>query len=62
MTWLRDNPSGLSFIVLAGTREVVIPRSLVEYRRKWKDPKRDVVEFTLPDWKIKQENLTEYVI
>lgn len=62
MPWVRDNE--LSFIVRAGKNEVVIPRSLVDYRRKWVNfAKREhMVDFTLPKWKVEQELLQQYVV
>jgi len=60
MTWVADREK--SFVVMKGDQEVYIPRSLVDYRRKWKDPDRWVIEFTLPQWKVEQEELDDYTV
>lgn len=63
MPFVRDNPTGLSFVVLKKQREVVIPRSLVLWRRKYKtESGQEMVDFNLPAWKVKQEGLEDYLL
>lgn len=51
-----------SFLVKGNDREIYIPRSLVEYRRKFQNLGQPWIEFTLPQWKVTQEKLDKYVI
>lgn len=47
------------------TRELWLPRSLIDYLRITPPPQpgpRPSIEFTLPEWKINQANLWDFVI
>jgi len=52
-----------SFTVRANGKEIYIPRSLVSYRRKWKEGSgRKMIEFTLPQWKVDDASLQKFVV
>ena len=60
MKWKSDREA--SFLVELGKRDLFIPRSLVEYRKKIPDGVVTWIEFTLPAWKVRQEGLEMYQV
>ena len=61
-TVFRVEVNQASISKLRGSEIIHIPRSLVTYRRRYTHDGLRIVEFTLPQWKVEQEDLEGFEI
>lgn len=61
-TVLRQPVKSVNLSKLRYVDRIHVPRSLVTYRKRFRYQGVNLIEFTLPQWKVEQEKLEDYEI